>query len=74
MAGALTSPNGMTLNSYRPSWVTNAVFSFVAGSIGICQYPDAKSNAVKYLAPSSDSRVSSIRGNGYIFLAVISFT
>ena len=36
------------MNSYNPENVVNAVFSWEAGSIGTCQYPDAKSRVVKY--------------------------
>src|SRR5690606_16910828 len=39
VAGALHSPNGITVNSYSPSWVTKAVLGISSGAILICQYP-----------------------------------
>ena len=56
VAGALTSPNGMTLNSYRPILVEKAVFSWSLGCIFICQNPDIRSIVQKYLPPFSASR------------------
>ena len=39
-------PNGITLNSNKPSLVIKAVLCLSAGSISICQKPEAKSKAV----------------------------
>ena len=37
VAGALHSPKGIALNSYKPEWVMKAVFSLATGSIVTCQ-------------------------------------
>ena len=57
--------------SCSPEWVTNAVFSLSDGLIATCQYTDARSNVVKYWPPARASRVSSMRGNGWMSRLVI---
>ena len=64
VAGAFTSPNGMVLNSYRPFFVLKAVFSLSSSLIGICQYPEARSNVVNHFPFPIQSKVSSILGIG----------
>ena len=61
-AGALIKPNGKTMNSYRPSWVLNAVFCTSCSAIRIWWYPDCKSRELNTWAPLSRSR-------GHLFLA-----
>jgi len=65
VAGALVSPKGITLNSYKPSFVINAVFFLSFGFTSTCQYPQVKSSVEKYLAFPKVSSKSSILGNGY---------
>ena len=64
VAGVLHSPKGMTVNSKSPACVVNTVFSWDAGSIPTCQYPEARSRELKKRVPASRSRESSIRGRG----------
>ena len=58
VAGAPTSPNGITMNSYFPKLVENDVFTREAGSIGTCQYPLARSKIVIYFAEDISSKSS----------------
>ena len=64
VAGALHSPNGMTLNSYNPSRVAKAVLFLSTGSSSTCQYPAFKSRVLNHLDPLSWLSDSSIRGRG----------
>ena len=72
--GAFTSPKGMTLNSYSPECVTNAVFSLELGSIVTCQKPDTKSNVLKNFDFDSRSSESSMRGRGNTSIFVTAFS
>ena len=47
VAGALVSPNGITLNSKCPLGVEKAVFALASVVSSTCQYPDARSRVVK---------------------------
>ena len=60
VAGAFTSPKGVTLNSWSPPCVTKAVFSRSAASISTCQYPLARSRLQKNLAPPRVLRLFSM--------------
>ena len=64
VAGALQSPNGITLNAKRPSVVQNAVLlqSILASST--CQYPLTKSKVLNHCDPANVSSIMSIRGRG----------
>ena len=62
MAGALQSPNGITLNCHKPPFALNAVFSLSA--ISTCQYPLCRSNVDSHFVPASVSSVSSVFGSG----------
>lgn len=64
VVGALQSPMGNTLNTYRPSGVTNAVFSRSLGWTQICQYPERRKTVEKCDAECRKSIASSIRGTG----------
>ena len=55
VARVLTSPKGITLNSYGPPWVMQAVFSLSSASISTCQNR----------APPRVFRMSSMCGRGY---------
>ena len=64
VAGAPTSPNGITRNSYFSKSMEKAVFSLDAESMGTCQYPLAKLNVVINFADDIQSNKSSILGIG----------
>ena len=64
VAGALVSPNGMTLNWNRLLRVAKAVIGLSSFFILTYQYPLAKSIVQKYSAPPNVFKVSSIRGRG----------
>jgi hypothetical protein len=63
--GACFNPKGMTVNSYCPKGVMNAVSGIDPGCISIYQYPRAKSNVVNHLAPVKQSNISATFGKGY---------
>ncbi len=58
VAGALHSPNGMTVNCHSPCPNEKAVFSLLAGSSSTSQYPLFRSMVEKHLAPFKASRVT----------------
>lgn len=53
VAEALQSPNGMTLNSNRPSGVQNAFFCQSFSLISTCRYPLVRSTVLNQWEPSS---------------------
>ena len=65
---------GMTVHLYRPEVVTKAALPLLAGSIGTCQYPDARSNVENHSAPDRADKESSICGRGYASLMDVAFT
>jgi hypothetical protein len=73
VAGALQSPNVMTVGSNSPRGVLKAALYSLPNLIRILLYPQQISNLVKYIAPSSFSINSGIRGSGAAFLMVMSF-
>jgi hypothetical protein len=62
--GAFVNPNGIRLNSNKPSSQMKAVLCLSASLISICQYPLRRYNVEKYRAPYNASMVSSFRGSG----------
>ena len=74
VAGALHSPNGITLNCHSPAGEIKAVFSLSSSRNGICQYPHFRSNVEKCFAPSRAASKSSMRGRGYTSFFVTAFS
>jgi len=74
VVGAFLNPKGMTNHSERPSLDLKTIFHTLEGSIGTWWYPNFKSIFLKYLAPLSWSRRSSICRIGYLFCTVILFS
>ena len=70
VAGALQSPNGMTLNWKSPECVAKAVLHLASGDRDTCQYPLARSRVENHRLPANISSVSSIRGSGYASFTV----
>ena len=64
VAGAPANPKGITLNSYFPNGVTNAVFGWEDSLTGTCQYPFSKSKVDRYLACTNCSKRSYTQGIG----------
>jgi hypothetical protein len=64
VAGALVSPNGMTIHSYEPYLVRKLVYSRASSSIATPEEPDAKSSAARALGCSYPVHDLSIRGRG----------
>jgi hypothetical protein len=73
-AGAFVRPKDMTRYSYNPYLVKNAVLGISCGLILIWWYPDLKSILENTLAFDSWSNKMSIRGKGYLFLIVTTFS
>ena len=65
VAGALMSPKGIQVYSYRPMGVVKAVFQRSSRAFPTCRYPDIRSKLEKYLAFPRASNDSSILGIGY---------
>ena len=55
VAGALHSPNGMTVNCHSPCPNEKAVFSLLAGSSSTCQYPLFRSMVLSSPFTSEDA-------------------
>ena len=58
VAGALHKPKGITLNSYRPWYVVNAVFCLSCSDTSTCQYPLIKSSVENHWDPDRVSKVN----------------
>ena len=67
------SPKGITVYSYNPPDVMNAVLGISEGSTGICQNPDRRSSDENRVEPANMSNVSSILGSGYLSGMVLTF-
>ena len=73
VTGMLHKPKGITLNWYRPFFVTKAVFGLSFGSNSTCQYPKHKCKVENHCVPNEWSSNSSMFGKGYVSLTVKSF-
>ena len=51
-----------------------AALSLLAGSMGTCQYPEARSSVENHFAPERADKESSMRGRGYASLTVAALT
>ena len=70
--GALHSPKGITLYSYKPYGVQTAVFHSSPGAILCWLKAECRSTFEKTIASVSFSPKASAEGRGYLFLTVIS--
>ena len=68
---ALDNPNGMANHSYNPSFVLKDIFHSSPSLILVWWYPLFKSSFENHIAPLRKSIMSSILGNGNLYLIVI---
>ena len=72
VAGALVKPKGICTHSQNPKGpMVNAVRGQLVSVSSTCQYSDCKSRLVKMVAPSKQSKESSILGRLYASLIVL---
>ena len=70
VAGEFVSPKYITVSSYTPICVVNAIFYLSSSLILILLYLHLRSSFVKTFLLPTPSRMLVISGNGYLFLIV----
>jgi len=74
VVGEFVSPKYMTIGLYAPIYIVNAAFYLSPSLILTLLYPYLRSSFVNTFFFSTPSRISAIRGKGYLFFTVHWFT